>query len=183
MSSPPSNSPSSDDLLRRAQRGDRPAQASLLEAFGGLVFRLCRRWSPDPEDAYQDAWVHVLARLGRFDVDGAASFRTWLATVVRHRLADRHKARGYRGPVLAGDEEQVACDPDPERVTHARRQLDRLDVVLHELPEAQRRVVIRHHGHGRTLASLAAEEGVKLGTMKSRLHRARAHLLARLEHE
>lgn len=180
---PPDRTSWSDDVLQSAQLGDRASRAVLLDTFGGLVFRMCRRWAPEPEDAYQDAWVHVLQRLDKFDPRGRASFRTWLATVVRHRLADRHKARGYRGAVVPSDDNQVAHDPDPERLAHARRQLARLDAALEELPAAQRRVVVRHHARGQSLASLAAEEGVKIGTIKSRLHRARAHLVDRLEKE
>ena len=44
------------------------------------------------------------------------------------------------------------------------------------LTDSHRRVVVLHHIHGVPLEQLAADEGVALGTIKSRLHRGRAHL-------
>lgn len=170
-------------ILTAARAGSREARAALLERYGGLVFALCRRLSDDPEDAYQEVWMHVLTRLDRFAPDGRASFATWLSTVVRHRLADRNKARRRRGPVMAPDDEAVAQGPSPEEQVHTRRELDRLQEALDRLPEPQRRAVLGHHRDGRELARIAEDEGVKLGTIKSRLHRARAAIVRWLEGE
>ena len=59
----------------------------------------------------------------------------------------------------------VALKLFPESLTFANRQ-------------DQRRVVVMHHVHGIDLETLAASEGVPLGTIKSRLHRGRAALIA-----
>lgn len=53
---------------------------------------------------------------------------------------------------------------------------DDLEAAVASLPEPQRRVVVLHHLHDQPLEAIADAEGVPLGTVKSRLHRARNRL-------
>ncbi|MEQ1506643.1 MAG: sigma-70 family RNA polymerase sigma factor [Myxococcota bacterium] len=158
----------------RAAGGDVDARAALVTRHGPLVWSLCRRLCPEPEDAYQEVWARVFAGLPRFDPDGAASLRTWIATITHRHLVDRHRRRAVRGEVVElGDLPAPATD---EPIDAARR-LERLEQALTRLPDGHRRVVVMHHLHELPLESIAATEGVALGTVKSRLHRARARLL------
>ena len=75
----------------------------------------------------------------------------------------------------------LAAEPGPERLAQSRQLTARLEAALPLLAEEHRRVVVLHHLHGLPLEEIAAAEGVALGTIKSRLHRARARLLAALE--
>jgi len=162
-------------LLQRAARGDPAAWDGLVRAHGAAVWGLCRRFDPEPEDAWQDAWEHVFARVGRFSLDGAASFRTWLLRVVHRRLIDRHRARLRGGDLVA---EIDFADPaaGPDAVAAARDDASALEAALRQLPEIQRRVVVLHHLHGESLDDIARTEGVAVGTIKSRLHRGRGRL-------
>ena len=156
-------------------REERHDTAAVVRAHGPLVWSLCRRMAANPEDGYQSAWEKILRGLPRFDPDGPASLRTWIGTVVHRHLVDLHRRGQTRGQLVPlGTLPPV--DPGVDEHLAARQQLVRLELALQRLPLAQRRAVVMHHIEGRGLAELAREEGVALGTMKSRLHRARGRL-------
>lgn len=168
-----------DPVLHRAVRGDRSACAALVRAHGPMVWGLCRRLTPDPEDAYQAIWAKAFAALPDLDPDGPASFRTWLRTLAHRHLIDRHRRRTVRGEVVPLDRAPAhAADADVQ--VDASRRAAALEAAIATLPEPQRRVVVLHHLHGVPLAEIADEEGVAVGTVKSRLHRGRAALAAAL---
>ncbi len=157
-----------------------PARDALVRAHGPLIWALARRLAAEPEDAYQAIWERVFRALPRFDPGGAASLRTWIGVVARRHLTDRHRRQQVRGEIVPLESlPPVAADAE-ERVV-ARQRKARLEAALRLLPAAQRRVVVCHHIHGVALATLAEEEGVALGTIKSRLHRGRARLAQVLE--
>lgn len=166
-----------DAILARAQQGDGAARRVLVERHGPRVWGLCTRLAPgEAEDCYQQIWEKVLRALPGFDPNGAATLDTWIGTIARRTLIDRHRRRSVRGEVVElGDLRAPARDL--EGLVDLRRQEARLERALKLLPPGQRRVVVLHHMHGVPLATLAAEEGVALGTVKSRLHRGRGRLL------
>jgi RNA polymerase sigma-70 factor, ECF subfamily len=172
---PPPPRPAEDIDVPRAVAGDRSARRQVVQRHGPLVWSLCRRLDPHPEDAYQEAWEKVLRGLDRFDPDGRASLRTWIATVVHRHLVDRHRRRGTRADVIPL-ERAVATDPPADAELDRARRAARLERALARLPEVHRRVVTLHHLHGLALDDIAAGEAVAVGTIKSRLHRARARL-------
>ncbi len=139
------------------------------------MWALCRRLDPEPDDAWQSSWEKVLRALPGYDPAGAASLRTWVTTIVHRHLVDRHRRRRVRGETVEPDD---LVDPEPSapvRLAGARDQRS-LEGALLKLPEAMRRVVVLHHLYDRPLDEIAAEEGIPLGTVKSRLHRGRAAL-------
>lgn len=141
---------------------------------GPAVWALCRRLAPDPEDAYQDVWSHVLPRLDRHD-PARGSRRTFVLTLAHRRLVDRHRRRVVRRTEPL-DGELADSTGAPDTLVHLRRRRDRLERALAQLSEAQRRVIVGHHLSGLSLQDLAESEGVAVGTIKSRLHRARGRL-------
>jgi RNA polymerase sigma-70 factor (ECF subfamily) len=166
-------------MARPMPRTDAPDPEAVLAAHSGLVWTICRRLSPDPDDAFQDVWEKVLEGLPRFDPTRAASIATWIAVVAHRALVDRHRRRKVRGDVLPLPE-IAANGPDVEELAAGREGVAALEDALALLPADQRRVVVLHHVHGLELEAIAAGEGVPLGTVKSRLHRGRAALVARL---
>lgn len=154
-----------------------PTPEHALAAHGGLVWTICRRLSPDPEDAFQECWEKVIRALPTFDPDGAP-LGTFIAVVTHRHLVDRHRRRRIRGDVLPFLD--VPGGADVEREVAGREAVARLDAALDGLPAEQRRVVVMHHVHGLDLETIADAEGAPVGTVKSRLHRARAALVQRL---
>ena len=166
------------DLLRRAANGERAARAALLERYGSRVWGLCRRLSPEPEDAYQEIWEKLFGRLTQFDPSGSASFGTWVSRVAHHHLIDRARSRGRKGQAVPL-EALPPVAPTAERRAGLRMELAQVEEALMKLSEDQRRVVIAHCIHGVPLTELAQDEDVPVGTLKARLHRARAELYRR----
>lgn len=155
-----------------------PNSANLLAEHGGLVWSICRRLSPEPEDAYQEVWEKVLRALPALDPD-RGSLRGWIATVAHRHLVDRHRRRRVRGDVQPAPD-LPSGGPDVERLAAGRESMARLERALTTLPDEQRRVVVLHHVHGLSLEEIATGEGVAMGTVKSRLHRGRAALVGQL---
>jgi RNA polymerase sigma-70 factor, ECF subfamily len=156
-----------------------PDDAIVLRDHGPRVWALCRRLAREPEDAYQEIWEKVLRALPRFDPHGTASLRTWISTIAHRHLVDVHRRARVRGPVLEAVEPAVHDAPGEALDVHRRRAA--LDRALRRLPEAQRQAVLMHHLGGLDIATVAQSEGVAPGTIKSRLHRARARLVELLE--
>ena len=170
--------PEPDRLLHRAQGGDPRARRLLVDRHGPRVWSLCARLAAgEAEDCYQLIWEKVLRALPSFDPDGAASLDTWIGTIARRTLIDRFRRRQVRGEVV--DLEGLRCaSAGPEGQMVQRQRTALLEAAIQRLPADQRRVVVLHHLEGVALAVLATEEGVALGTIKSRLHRGRGRLAA-----
>lgn len=145
-----------------------PDPDATLARWGPLVWALCLRLDPHPEDAYQEVWEKILRGLPGFDPAGPAALSTWITRVTHHHLVDRHRARRRRPDP---DDDDVEALPAP-----AVAPTDDLDAALASLPEAHRRVLVLHHLHDVPLETIAAAEGIAVGTVKSRLHRARNRL-------
>ena len=166
-------------LVERARAGDEEAFASLARAAGDRLLAIAYRILRDlglAEDAVQQtlvlAWRELpsLREPDRFD---AWLRRLLVNACYREARRGRQRATNIRAlPV-----EEPARGDDYETVV-ARDQLDR---GFRRLPTEQRAVFVFHHYLGLTLIEVAAELGVPLGTVKSRLHYATNTLRAALE--
>ena len=169
-------------VLERAIGGDEAARTTLVRRHGPAVYRLCRRLDPDPDDAFQEIWAKAFRALPRFDPAGPAQLGTWLVRITHRHLVDRHRRRQVRGEAVDLDHVPPVPATVEQHLSEHQRRI-RLDAALGRLPEDARRVVILHHLEGLPLADIAAGEGCAVGTVKSRLHRARARLLGLLTEE
>ncbi len=164
-------------LVRQAQTRDRRAQQRLLDEVGPLLASLVRRLGIGGEgaDQLQGVKVHVLSVLDRFDPAGSARFTTWLTTVVtRFLLMERRRSRPE---TLSLDDQPLVADAVDPSVHAEQQSLEALvDRALTKLPFAQRRAFVLASIHGLELEAVAALEEVPLGTIKSRLARARMAL-------
>jgi RNA polymerase sigma-70 factor (ECF subfamily) len=166
--------------IRAAQRGDLAAQRSVLESVGPLLASLVRRLGDRREaaDQLQALFAHLLSVLPRFEPDGPASFSTWTYTVAHRWLLKARQGRQLTLFPLDGGLSSPQLDP--EAAAQGAQLSARLEAALTELPAEQRRVFVLAQLHGHALEAVAAAEQVPLGTVKSRLHRARAALVLRL---
>lgn len=169
-------------VLERAQRGDAAAQGEFLRAIGptvgALVYRLGRR--SDPEDQLHEIFAHLLEVLPRFDPAGPAQLTTWVFTVThRWLLMQQRKAKLTLVP-LEGGLSQPAPGPDAAQQVEGRQLEALLEAELQRLPDEQRRTFVLTQLHHQPLEEVALAEGVAVGTVKSRLHRARAQLIIRM---
>lgn len=168
-----------DEVCARAIAGDPEAREALVRALGPRVLAICRRMSSHPEDAFQAVWERVFTSLGRFDPEGPAKLGTWVSTVAHRHLVDEYRRRHRRGAVVSLAEVPSRSPTADQALLDAERQRA-LEAAIDQLPAHLRRLVVSHHIGGVPLADLAADEGVPLGTIKSRLHAARAQMLETL---
>jgi RNA polymerase sigma-70 factor (ECF subfamily) len=154
-----------EELVRAAQKGDTLAMSALLDGVSPYVGRICGPIAlEDGEDAAQEALIAVVRRLGTLREPRA--LWSWVR-VIATREAVR-AARRRPAVVPSPDAPDAVPDRlDPTVVGDVRDLLSRLDPV-------QRAVLVLRDVEGLDEASVAELLEIPLGTVKSRLHRARA---------
>lgn len=149
----------------------------------GAAYNLARwltRDEHDAEDVVQDAYLRALKSFGGFrGGDG----RAWLLTIVRNTCYTRLRQRQAQGSATAFDE-AVHADPvrSPDPQQQALRHEDQQSVrrAVEELPVELREVVVLRELEGLSYKEIAAVADIPLGTVMSRLARARERLQERL---
>ena len=170
-----------DVTLTRAVRGDRDALEALVIHYQELVHAYLARLlvaGPDDarvEDVAQDTFIRVLHGLPTFDRAGPARLSSWILTIAT-RLAIDLLRRGRHVQVALDQEILVARSrTDGASVSRAVR------AAVQSLSADQRAAFLLHELYDCTHAEIAAILGIELGTVKSRIARARARLSAALE--
>lgn len=169
-------------VIERVLKGDLEAFAELVRRHQRAVFRLVRNLLPqkaDHEDVAQEAFMAALSHLHRYQ-PSRGRFSSWLLTIARNRCLNAIKRKR---PILLEELPQRASeDPDSAGRSMAQAQLfARLDRALQDLPESQRVAFVLAEIQQLTLEETAQIEGVGVGTIKSRVSRAKQKLRALLE--
>lgn len=171
-----------DALLTRAQRGDVRAFEDLLRGHLPRIRRFARAFAEveaDADDLAQEALVKVYKSIRLFRYQSA--FSTWLYAVVRNAFLDAGKSRAgrQRGREDALEERDAGTRseaPLADEAIQAAQEKERLWRALRQVPPEFRSVLVLFDLEGHTYDELSAIEGVKVGTVKSRLFRGRALL-------
>jgi len=168
-------------LVAQARSGDRVAQRELFERFAPGVYGYLLRMTRDAEqaaDLTQDTFVKALARLPR--LREPAAFATWVFRIAHNAARDR-AARASEEQL---DEAVATSLPDPrgdvERAVLGAALAAAVDEAVAGLRPEHREVVVLHHLQGLDVERAAQVVGVPVGTVKSRLARARETLRRRL---
>ncbi len=182
-------------LLRRLRHGDERAFAELVKANQDRVFDLVYRMIGDREEALdlsQEVFVAVHAAVGRFR--GEARLSTWIFRVAKNHCLNRLKYLGRRergrSTEISGVPEAVlernAPSARPDEAVAVSETRTMVQRAIAELDEEHRLLVVLRDVEGLSYHEIAAITDQPEGTVKSRLHRARAALaeiIARLERE
>jgi RNA polymerase sigma-70 factor, ECF subfamily len=175
-------------LVSAAQAGSAEAFSALVDKYQtkvyGIVYRMCG--PQDVEDLTQDIFLRALAALRKFQFQGEASFRTWLYRIAVNTcindLRRRKRRQQIEGPSL---DEMVSTEggmmeraiPDHSRIPHdvaERRELQRqVQETIQTLPPHHRVVITLIDLENVDYEEAARIIGCPLGTLKSRLARAR----------
>jgi RNA polymerase sigma-70 factor (ECF subfamily) len=167
------------DLMARLAAGDREALAPLMERHYRRLYRLALSYLRNPDDALdvvQETFVKAFQKADRWD--GSTEAGPWLSRVAVNSSIDRWRRNRRRQatftPLAEGDHDEAlaAGGPDADRRVLRREMRDRLAVALEDLPERQRAVVVLRHYQEMSLDEIAKTLGMRLGTVKSTLHRA-----------
>jgi RNA polymerase sigma-70 factor (ECF subfamily) len=172
------------DLVEAARRGDRASYEALVRLKVDAVHRTAQAIlgnAHEADDVVQDAFVAAWRQLPRLrDVD---RFDAWLGRIVLNasRMALRRRARIREIAVVDGQRSPSASGSiDPASTTIESLAFDR---AFERLSVDDRYVLVRHHLDDVPVETIARQLGVPLGTVKSRLHRARAALSRALARE
>ncbi|MHC4518314.1 MAG: RNA polymerase sigma factor [Planctomycetota bacterium] len=161
--------------IRRVLDGDTESFRLLVERYEKPVVRMIRNVTGDTqmcEDLAQDVFLTALARLRTFD-PARSEFSTWLLTIARNRSINALKKKRPR--LLEAPPEPLDETSPLEAVTQ-QEAFAQLDRALMSLPNRQRRAFVLVEFEGLSYEQVARIEATRLGTIKSRLHRARAML-------
>ena len=159
-------------VMAQVQAGDRAAFATLFQHFAPRVkYFLMKAGSlaPVAEDCAQDVMATVWAKAGQFD-PVRASVATWIFTIARNRRIDM--ARRDRRPEPEELDWMGGDEPDPADIHAAAEESRVLTRALADLPEKQRQLIQRAYYGDLTHSEIAAETGLPLGTIKSRIRLA-----------
>ena len=183
-------------LVVRSQKGDRAAFNALVERYQAAVYALALRMLGDPDtaaDVTQDAFFSAFRAMDTFR---GASFRAWLFRIVSNGCYDSFRSRARRPTTsleasLEDDREapggaattdarlpQALIDPswDPESTALRAETVAQIQAALLKLPAEQRLALVLSDVQGFAYDEIASIMGSSLGTVKSRIFRARAHL-------
>jgi len=169
-------------LIREVLSGRTESFRWLVERYQGPVFRLTRNLIPDAhecEDIAQDVFLTVLAKLSTYDA-ARSKFSTWLFTIVRNKCLNHLKRNR---PTVGDVGRNGAYRRTPADEVTAQEFHQRLDAALAELPVEQRTAFVLAEIEGLGYAEVAQIEQTKLGTVKSRIARAKKHLRSVFKYE
>jgi RNA polymerase sigma-70 factor (ECF subfamily) len=165
-----------DELVRAALAGDLRAFERLVDRHRDVVLRVAARivGEDEAEDVAQDAFLRAYHRLARWRGEGR--FRTWLLQIAHNSALDALSER--RADPLELAEAAYEAPDAPERTPAARLEAverrRRLDVKLKALSPAHRTVLVLRDVEGLSYDEIAEVADMPLGSVKGRLHRARA---------
>ena len=179
-------------LIERCKAGDRAAFDLLVRAYEKRVYNLAYRLSSSYDEASDisvDAFLRVFQAIRLFR--GDAHFSTWLFRIVTNVYLDRRKRMRNKQHLsleeyieleensVARQVEDSSASPGEIAEQHERTQL--LQSAINELPDYQRAMVVLYHTESLSYEEIAAVFSLPIGTVKSRLNRARLVLKNNLE--
>src|SRR4051812_17583780 len=173
-----------DQLVRATLAGDLKSFGELVERHREVVLRVAARivGEEEAEDIAQDAFLRAYHRLGRWR--GEAPFRAWLLHITRNSALDA--LAGRRVAAMPLDESALEVPDASERTPAAHlesaERLRRLDVKLKALSPQHRAVLVLRDIEGLSYEEIATVAEMPLGSVKARLHRARAEFIDALRH-
>lgn len=162
-------------IIAKVLAGETAAFRGLVDTYQQTVFlfacNMLRR-TQDAEDLTQEVFVAAFQNLRTFD-PARARFSTWLMTIARNRCCSQLKRRSLNTP---GDVDSADRQPGPEEAASYHEARQRLSAALESLPLEQRTAFVLAEIQELPHAEIAVIEGIELGTVKSRVSRARERL-------
>lgn len=175
-------SPATDSFVAEvraiAAHQDRAAFARLYSHYAPRLKAYCMRQGADPdtaEELAQEAMVSVWRKAASFD-PAKASVSTWLFTIVRNKRIDM--LRRENRPELSAEDFEVMLAPERSAAdtVEAAQEAEEIGQTLEKLPAEQKLVLMKAFYEDKSHSVIAAETGLPLGTVKSRIRLALSRL-------
>ncbi len=178
-------------LVERVQRGDKRAFELLVAKYQRKIFRLLSRLIRDPgeiEDVAQEAFIKAYRALPNFRGDSA--FYTWLYRIAINTAKNYLVAQGRRAPTTTETEVEDAesmADADqlrdvntPDSMLLSKQVAEAVNRAIERLPEDLRTAIVLREIEGLSYEEIAESMNCPIGTVRSRIFRAREAIAAEL---
>ena len=173
---------SADELLVvRCQLGEPEAFDDLIARWHGPLWQYIRRMSgrdDEAQDILQDVWLRVIRGIAR--VRDGSRLRGWLFGITRRVLMDRLRRQYAMPPASDVSTDDLAAEPEP---SDREQSLEAIDAAIETLPLIEREILTLFYLRDLSLAEIADALYIPIGTVKSRLFRARRMARAVIEKE
>ncbi|GAA0524019.1 MAG: RNA polymerase sigma factor RpoE [Bordetella sp. SCN 67-23] len=179
------------ELVARVQRGDKKAFELLMLKYQRKILRLLSRFIRDPseiEDVAQEAFIKAYRALPQFR--GESAFYTWLYRIAINTAKNHLVASGRRpsSPSEYENEDGETFDETdnlsdintPESMMATREIAETVNLAIEALPEELRTAIVLREIEGMSYEDIAQSMGCPIGTVRSRIFRAREAIAARL---
>jgi RNA polymerase sigma-70 factor (ECF subfamily) len=179
------------ELVARAQRGDKRAYELLVMKYQRKLGRLLSRWVRDPaevEDVTQEAFIKAYRALPSFR--GESAFYTWLYRIAINTAKNYLVALGRRAPTSTGfdneeaegfeDAEQLRDSSTPESELEGKQIAAVVNRAMDALPEDLRTAITLREIEGLSYDEIANVMNCPIGTVRSRIFRAREAIATEL---
>jgi RNA polymerase sigma-70 factor (ECF subfamily) len=184
------------DLILQCQVGARPNKmvfAELIRRYQShvekILYHLAPDWS-DRADLSQEVWIRVYRNVRR--LQEPVKFRGWLSRIVTNLFYDELRKRKRSNSPISLDAPRSVEDgemewdipsdnPGPDEELATREFYDQLRLAIADLPEVFRTTIVLREIEGMAYEEIAELTGVSLGTVKSRIARARQRLQLQLQ--
>lgn len=172
--------------LVRACRGDAGARHALVLQYEAQVHAfvarmlVSRRHRSACDDLTHDTFVRVLQALADFDPNGPAKLSTWILTIASRLCIDELRRRECPVDVETLLDANADANPSPLALAERRRVALAIEAAIAELPPGFRAAFLLREAHGLAYDEIARALNIEVGSVRSRLARARARLQAAL---
>jgi RNA polymerase sigma-70 factor (ECF subfamily) len=169
------------ETIGRAQAGDLRAFESIVRTCQADVWRFAYHLTRNPsmaEDVAQEAFMRAYRALGSYR--GSARFSSWLLRIVRNCAIDAYRKTRKETVSPGGDELSSQGDPSSAVEGHAVEERARINDAIRGLPMPLREPFVVIEVLGFTYQEASVILDTRVGTIKSRMHRARAALMEAL---
>lgn len=172
-----------EDLVQRVQRGDKSAFDFLVIKYQHKIIQLVNRYVKDPseaQDVAQEAFIKAYRALGSFR--GEATFYTWLYRIAINTAKNYLLSRARRNANYQVDIQEAEALENapqlqgletPERLLLNQEIIDVISAAIDELPEEMRTAIILREFDGMSYEEIAEAMDCPVGTVRSRIFRAR----------
>jgi RNA polymerase sigma-70 factor, ECF subfamily len=184
-----------NDLVKKAKTGDRAAFDALVRSCAKDIYNLCLRLSSNrasAEDIAQDAFVSAYKNIGRFEQK--SPFAGWVYRIAVNTWKNRVRYEKRRfffkhdslDEVMETEEGQVqkqlpGDDPPPDSGLEKQQKSERIQKALSELGAEAKEMIVLRDIEELSYEEIARATGLALGTVKSRIARARNALAVKLQ--
>ena len=173
--------PSESSLIARSRAGDPAAFGSLVRRYEDRMYRLvrsvCVSAPAEADDVYQDTFLTAYKKLSTFQ--GRSELGTWLYRVAANLCFMRLRAKKARAASALGDSVPDGA-PGPEEAVRKKELSEAVTAALASLPPEHRLAVVLRDVEGLSAAETARTLKISIPAVKSRLHRGRLGLKAKL---